>query len=228
MILPYLEQRAAFDAINFQVDNCNTAWPPGWSGSYLDANSTAFCTWIDGFMCPSDAVPSRSTLIWSPVGYPWGPSNYEANAGTQWYTTNATDGPFYITSRASFATILDGLSQTAAFSEHVIGPDPNDHNVSGRPDPLTGFWTRPTNTSQNQADLERWCELPDPPGAQVGAQIPDPWANAGRNMGYRHCFTPNHHACTEASDPMLHIYGVRGGGYWYRDQPSNSAGTPAE
>jgi prepilin-type processing-associated H-X9-DG protein len=218
MLLPDLEQRVLFDAINFQIDNCNTAWPPGWSGSYLDANSTAFGTCIDAFVCPSAANPPGPLDIWG-GGINWGPSNYEGNAGTSWQTTNATDGPFYVTSRIPIAMITDGLSNTGAFSEHVLA---RGGGGTGQPTRFLGLWQRPTNTSSSQADLEQWCRRLNPAGAIAFIQTPDPWADSGRNMGYRHIFTPNSLGCIEVSDPMLHIYGVRGGGYDYRINPPSS------
>jgi prepilin-type N-terminal cleavage/methylation domain-containing protein/prepilin-type processing-associated H-X9-DG protein len=204
MLLPYVEQRPLFDAINFQIDNCLTGYPSGWSRAYLDVNATAFGARLDLYLCPSDANPPEPGF--------WGPSNYQANAGTSWSTTNATDGPFFVTSRTSFAMIRDGLSQTAAFSEHAQGyPDDAD----GAPNRLTGLWVRqPINASPNQSALEQWCGQPaTPPGGTAAAWGPDPWACSHWNCGYRHVLAPNHITCLEGLGPADHVYGVRSGAY---------------
>jgi len=203
MLLPFIEQCPLYDAINVQIDNCMNGWPPGWSRAYIDANSTAFGTQIGTLLCPSDGT--------TPAPDGWSYSNYAANAGTSWSLTNITDGPFYITSAVSFAGIRDGLSQTAAFSEHILGTGGSSTGALNR---LTGLWVRPENTSTSQADLEQWCDLSNPPGASYSSTWgPDPWASTHWNNGYRHVFGPNHISCQEGFDPIDWIYGVQSGGY---------------
>jgi prepilin-type processing-associated H-X9-DG protein len=198
MILPFLEQQVAFNATNYQIDNCLNGWVPGYARTYLDANATAFGVRVSTFLCPSEVESP-------PDGY-WGSTNYKANFGTSWNRQNATDGPFYITSRTTAAAITDGLSQTAAFSERAFG---TGQEVTGRTDPRTTFITRPINTSTSQADLEGWCELPNPPGAMMSSGGDRGWGYA--DFGYRHVFSPNHWACSEYFDPIDHVYGIRSG-----------------
>jgi prepilin-type N-terminal cleavage/methylation domain-containing protein/prepilin-type processing-associated H-X9-DG protein len=205
MLLPQLEQRAVFDSFNFQIDSCLTGYPAGFASTYYDANATAYATRLEIFICPSEAL-SRDA--------PWG--NYLANHGTLWTTTNANDGPFYITSALTFASIRDGLSATAAFSEHGLGLGTA---TTLPPHPLQGLLQRPTNTSRDQADLEQWCELPNPPGATVWSSGASHWAGTS---SYRHAFTPNHHSCQEGHDPIDWIYGVRSGAYDYTITPPTS------
>jgi prepilin-type N-terminal cleavage/methylation domain-containing protein/prepilin-type processing-associated H-X9-DG protein len=201
MLLPFIEQRPLYDAINLQIDNCQNGWPPGWSWSYLEANSTAFGTPIGDLLCPSDGI--------TPPPDGWSYSNYMANAGTRWTLTNMNDGPFYITSRVSFAMIPDGLSQTAAFSEYKMTP---------------GILQQPGNTPGDQAGFERWCDLPDPPGGIYDPNVwgPDPWASTHWNTGYRHVLTPNHVTCMAFFDPIDWIYGVRSGAGSYILNPPSS------
>jgi len=210
MLLPFIEQRPVFDAMNFQIDNCFNGWPSGWSRIYLDANATAIGAQIGVYVCPSDG-----SLPWS--GYS-GSCSYQANAGTVWSTTNATDGPFYITSSISFASVTDGQSQTAAFSESV------NYSISarrGEPDRTrTRLW-RPVNSSTNQGDLEKWCDQPGHPEGSVTSSGADSWALIG-NVGYRHVFTPNHFECAEGHDPMDWIYGRRSGSNTYLLNPPSS------
>jgi len=198
MILPYFEQQPVFNAINFQVDNCLNGWPSG-PRTYLDVNSTAFGTQINTFLCASESIQP-------PSGY-WGFSNYVANFGTTWSTVNVTDGPFYIISRSSAASIRDGLSQKAAFSERAFG---TGQDLASLTDPLTTWMIRP-DTSSDQGDLERWCEQPNPAGAAFGSRGPETWGYTG--LGYRHVFGPNHHTCYDRQDPSYQVYGVWAGSY---------------
>src|SRR5262249_15853639 len=143
-------------------------------------------------LCPSE--------VESPPQSYWGSSNYKANFGTSWNRQNATDGPFFITSRMTAASIVDGLSQTAAFSERPFG---TDQAVTGSPDPKDAFIARPANTSTSQADLEAWCQLPNPPGASFSSGGDKAWGSA--DFGYRHVLAPNRSACNEYFDPIDHI-----------------------
>jgi prepilin-type processing-associated H-X9-DG protein len=208
MLLPFVEQVPLYNAINFRIDNCLNGNPSHFSRIYLDANSTAFGILVPGYLCPSEP----NLAGWQV----WGPNSYEANAGTRWTMTNVNDGPFFIMSRTSFASVVDGLSQTAAFSEHARGVGgPTD----GPPGPLTGRLIRPQNSSRSQAELERWCDQLDPPAAQIFTIGPNSWASEG---GYRHVFRPNHHTCDESADPMDHVYGRRIGSYAYSLDPPTS------
>jgi prepilin-type N-terminal cleavage/methylation domain-containing protein/prepilin-type processing-associated H-X9-DG protein len=198
MLLPFMEQQVIFSATNYQIDNCLNGWVPGYARTYLDANATAFGTQITAFLCPSEAF--------TPLDSYWGSTNYKANFGTSWNRQNSTDGPFFITSRSAAAAISDGLSQTAAFSERAFG---TGQEVTGTPDPITTWFTRPPNTSTSQIDLERWCETPNPAGVAMSSGGDHVWGSA--DFGYRHVFTPNHVACSEYFDPIDHIYGVSSG-----------------
>ena len=198
MLLPYMEQSANFNATNYQVDNCLNGWVPGYPRTYLEVNATVFGAQVSTFLCPSETNSP-------PSGY-WGSTNYKSNFGTSWNRQNATDGPFFITSRMSAAAVTDGTSMTAAFSERAFG---TGLDVTGTPDPKTTWMNRPANTSTSQADLEGWCETPNPAGATMSSGGDHAWASA--DFGYRHVFTPNHTACYEYFDPIDHIYGIWSG-----------------
>jgi prepilin-type N-terminal cleavage/methylation domain-containing protein/prepilin-type processing-associated H-X9-DG protein len=112
-LLPYLEQDNVYRLINFKV-------------SYNDpSNAAALAARIKTFLCPSDP---RTPLV--PAG--WAGNNYRANQGSNilWGMPSATgpnstlpapNGPFYIDSAVRLTDITDGTSNTAAFSEHLIG-----------------------------------------------------------------------------------------------------------
>jgi len=103
MLLPKLEQAPLYDATNFAL-------------SYSDAaNSTTARTRLDVFLCPSDGPAGSS-------GWPEGMTSYAGNGG---YGLNAFgfNGLFNFQTVGVMvgpATIPDGTSQTAAFSEWTV------------------------------------------------------------------------------------------------------------
>lgn len=111
-LLPSLSQASLFNTINFTTDFHD----PFMYGSFEDvaANSSALNTRVAVFTCPSDAGAVS----------PAGPSNYRASTGraVTWvaiipYRNDARNGPFGVNASAT----TDGLSNTAAFSEKLIG-----------------------------------------------------------------------------------------------------------
>ncbi len=87
------------------------------------------------FLCPSDGQ-----LRVDPTN--WGGTNYVSNSGTG--TINSgnfnvvagaqlPDGPFYNTSAIRFAAITDGLSNTAGYSETIMGNNITTNPGSGPP-----------------------------------------------------------------------------------------------
>jgi prepilin-type processing-associated H-X9-DG protein len=122
-ILQFMEQNNIFSSLNFSLS------------SYDVSNVTGAATVVNSFLCPSDAaiqIPSGQVL----AGYGWAGVNYRANEGTSvamWYgaddTTNVNNGIvaqqpnglFYSDQLITLASITDGTSNTAAFSEHVLG-----------------------------------------------------------------------------------------------------------
>lgn len=116
-LLGYIEQDNAYRLIDFNVP---------WNHPN---NAVPTAVKIKIFICPSD--PNISL-----VPSAWGPVNYRANEGIQlpmWWGADQVpssnvnnslpkpDGPFFCNSRTRFADITDGLSNTAAYSEHVLG-----------------------------------------------------------------------------------------------------------
>jgi prepilin-type N-terminal cleavage/methylation domain-containing protein/prepilin-type processing-associated H-X9-DG protein len=114
-LLPFLEQNDLYNSINFAVSYNNAA------------NAGARAQNVAAFLCPSD--PNLSNV---PVGMAG--TSYRANQGSGilWGVTPAltTDpnygmpnpnGPFFLDSNTTLVQITDGTSNTAAFSEHLIG-----------------------------------------------------------------------------------------------------------
>jgi prepilin-type N-terminal cleavage/methylation domain-containing protein/prepilin-type processing-associated H-X9-DG protein len=121
-ILQYMEQSNTFNTLNFSLS------------SYDVSNGTGGATSVNSFLCPSDTppqIPSDQIL----AGFGLGAVNYRANEGTSvamWYgaddVSNVNNGKviepsglFYSSQLIKLSSVSDGTSNTAAFSEHVIG-----------------------------------------------------------------------------------------------------------
>ena len=118
----YLEQRAVYDAYNFLLSDVA-------NGNSVPANTTVMSTNIPGYLCPSDANPGSTQNL--AVGYNAQVTcvNYAINGGVNrqnyggmvtgvawWLGGNTSYG-----NRVSLASVTDGTSNTAAFSEWVKG-----------------------------------------------------------------------------------------------------------
>ena len=103
MLLPALDQRAVYNAINFQF--------PGGNPSSRSPNFTVAGIVVAEFLCPSDK---------GSVGpYAW--VNYAGNAGIS-FAGHVSQGVFPPGAIASLEAITDGLSNTSAMSEWVLSP----------------------------------------------------------------------------------------------------------
>ena len=118
-MLPGLEQGNVYNSINFSLTN------------FDPANLTATKTIVASFVCPSDVNNSALAAI-------GGQTNYMADMGS-WIVWQAAAGPnaglqppngvFYGNSATRFADVIDGLSQTAFYSERILA-DGNNGVVS--------------------------------------------------------------------------------------------------
>jgi prepilin-type N-terminal cleavage/methylation domain-containing protein/prepilin-type processing-associated H-X9-DG protein len=192
-LLSYIEQANMNNAINFAFASETSQLP-------FPANSTVESAVIQTFLCPSDGQQRVD-----PVN--WGATNIVANCGTG--TINSgnfnvvtggqlPDGPFYNTSAIRFAQITDGLSNTAGYSETVLGND-----ITSSPG------TSPPASAQRQyAFFTTSGVIESLPAAQFllpntflqTCLAPNQWAgDRGREWSrgsfimavYQHFFTPN-------------------------------------
>ena len=146
-ILPYLEQTAVYDSINFIVLN-----RPGFGAgdrepTWLDAMSvTAGQTRIAAYVCPSEQFTEIGDPEWTHGQPPYWATTYAWNSGTWWPRTRSWDGlfgrSFRIDKRSSvppdpplgsigMAACTDGSSQTLVLSEVANGPlDPKARRTS--------------------------------------------------------------------------------------------------
>jgi prepilin-type N-terminal cleavage/methylation domain-containing protein len=133
-LLPFVDRSPLYSSINFDLsgvplETFGVAGPLAGYGSAYAANSSAFTTVVDVFLCPSE---SRGR--WSEGGTG---CNYRGNTGvgpardTFAEYQDSGNGLFPEVGLVSMASVPDGLAYTAAFSERVMGsgstrsPDPN-------------------------------------------------------------------------------------------------------
>ena len=164
---------------------------------------------IQTFLCPSDGQQRVDRTN-------WGGTNYVSNSGTGTINNGnfnvvagavLPDGPFYNTSAIRFAAITDGLSNTAGYSETIMG-----NNVNTSPG------SSPPSDSRRQFALFNTSEIlltfPSsyflPPSTSVPpCATPDQWSgDRGREWSrgsfittsYNHFYTPNstYPDCTDA------------------------------
>jgi prepilin-type N-terminal cleavage/methylation domain-containing protein/prepilin-type processing-associated H-X9-DG protein len=185
-LLPYVEQVPLYDAINFFF-------------TYSAApNSTALGAGVNVYICPSDFSAAQV-----PAG--WAGNNYRANQGSGllWGLppTNTSDpnygypepnGVFYLNSSTRFASVKDGLSNTAFFSEHLrgdysnaIGTDTSDTFQPG---------THPATADEAVQDCR--AVVPTDITKQGYSNVGAPWMYGYHSTTvYFHVGAPNSRSC---------------------------------
>ncbi len=118
-ILPYLEQSALYAALNYDIGLRGTS-----NGPIHPANTTATRTVVATFTCPSDG--NTETVF----DVDQRPFNYLGNAGNGVPDDGSVippdaNGVIFISSIVRLAEVRDGLSNTIAFSESIIGNGQN-------------------------------------------------------------------------------------------------------
>lgn len=117
MMLPYLEQAPLYDTINF-------SWSC-WYGTGQQINSTAFNIPIRTFLCPSDGLAASGSINSGLVklGF-FGESNLNNYLGSLGTTTDpnssTSTGVFAHSTSYGIQSIVDGTSNTIAFSESLV------------------------------------------------------------------------------------------------------------
>ena len=183
-ILPFLELTGVRDIIDYNVP---------WNHPN---NFQARMQKMSVFQCPSD--PQQLT----PAG--WAGTNYRSNRGSGILNGNpptdpsdpnfgmpAPNGPFFLDSGVNFGAILDGLSNTAAFSEHDKGDFNN--SVASRSDT---FWPQTYPQTPDEAvqmcEAINWRDLKYQRVSDVGA----PWLQGYHSTTiYHHVALPNRLSC---------------------------------
>ena len=175
LILPYMEQSALYSTFNLELD----------VHTYAE-NETARCQQIASFICPSDMTANRMN---GSSGQPYGSNSYYGSVGAtaaQLFNTatataetntallgifnctfnlsgNITSNPDFrkVTSTVTIASITDGTSNTAMFSETKRASQPSTstqmmakdmvHRSSSWVSPATGNWAPPADCDTSTA-----------------------------------------------------------------------------
>src|SRR5262249_25318010 len=176
-----LEQTALYHTLNFAGD----PWLN--PGARLGAqNLTALSTRIGGFLCPSDTDRIADS-------YNTAHNSYRGCAGTLPYNlkddspdqSGRNNGTFWFQSAVRPANIIDGLSNTAVFSERCLG------DVTS-PDPRSNYYI----TDQSPDDCLGVAQLTAP-------ILSDPYTGSGARWydgnvvftRYHHTFPPSKPSC---------------------------------
>src|SRR4051812_31846271 len=114
-LLAYMEQQALYNAFN---------WGFSWNSSAGYVNSTVYAANVNTFNCPSDGNNPAVTRGGATIA----PTNYGNNLGTcRSFNNGNADGPAYaldwsgLGGVVTIASITDGTSNTAIFSEWIKG-----------------------------------------------------------------------------------------------------------
>lgn len=184
-LLPFLDQQDLFNTINFALP-------------YNDpANLLPTTTKVKVLLCPSDTstqVPNN-----------WGGTNYRCNEGTSLvYGYGPTDptgvnasmpppnGPFWVDSKTRIADISDGASNTAAFSEHLIGDFTNGIGSVRQDTFKPGTYPSDANTAMADCAAVDPNDLTKQGYSNVGA----PWTQAYHSTTtYNHSAPPGSRSC---------------------------------
>lgn len=183
-LLPYIEQSNAYNALNMSF------------GDGQASNTTVNTLQVSAILCPSDSnVPDPTRSYHS----------YPNNLGTWKYNRGgAMDGPAYLlgdTSGArtiSMATVTDGLSSTAVFSEFVRGDGLSSADDT-RQVYSNGIPEAPRALDQLSADCEAATTKRF---ARKGFEWLD--HDCGQGGGYSHVRTPNKKACVDLDSDTPH------------------------
>jgi len=214
-LLPYMEQTATYNAINF---NFGARWSDGPSYGYTDSNPpdidaaggtnsipqmTVLTQVIASFLCPSDPYPGGSgTFLINGTSKRVGNFSYPSNFGLNRRINNwVPNGPNYIATNWDGAMkrniglnqFTDGTSNTVLFSEWVKGP------AVGLPgkDGLGMVYNLGANSDGFTTDAQfaaKCLAISPGQGNQNWSWKGEWWAYGGTSI-YSHTIPPNRTAC---------------------------------
>ena len=184
-LLPYLELENLHRSMNLAAPASDPS------------NDFARATVIPIFQCPADYMNQIPDI--------WGGTNYRANNGVNilnsWGNSDPgnvnismapPNGPFFTNSKFKFADIVDGLSQTAAFSEHIKGDFSNGLSSPQSDTYRPGTFPATVQEAWDQCQLIDTNNLSFQGNSNGGA----PWMNHGHTQTrYWHSFLPGTRSC---------------------------------
>jgi prepilin-type N-terminal cleavage/methylation domain-containing protein/prepilin-type processing-associated H-X9-DG protein len=218
-LLPFMEQTAAYNAINFNFgarwtqnggpSNTTPNPPDNASGGYFGMfQYTVLCTQINSFLCPSDPNPGSSGTYTFANGTSKlvGASNYAANMGLNRHIANngswVPNGPHYIASNwdgamkrnVGLGMFTDGTSNTVIYSEWVKGPAVNKGNARDGLGVVYSMGKASADVATDQLFAAQCQTVLVAPSNQQWTWKGEWWAFAG-TMIYSHTIPPNRTAC---------------------------------
>jgi prepilin-type N-terminal cleavage/methylation domain-containing protein/prepilin-type processing-associated H-X9-DG protein len=209
-LLPHMEQSAVYNSLNQSF-----YWNDSTVGGYV--NATVGSTAINTFLCPSDGNNPGSTIPVNGTSKPTAMTNYANNIGTcRTFNGNIFDGPAYVLGNNSvgpvitLASIQDGTSNTAIFSEWVKGTGTNraglgqiyvastSFSTTGPSPKLIATLGLSMQTVSNTCQTSTTYMTAPTNGYSKGYSYME--HTNGLGGGYSHLSTPNKKSCWFSSD----------------------------
>jgi len=203
-ILPFMEQQNAYNTVNFNVSAIWNVGNPSVVDGYF-INQTIRMNKITSFFCPSDANEPGTADPQLPG------SSYHENMGLNRYNNGwrsvgmayyqGHDGGLQQT--RTFASVTDGLSNTAAFSEFVKGKGLMTTDGLHMTYALAnGVTTIPNGTPNADYQLALLCQATTSRSWDFKGEV---WTmhDGGRGGGYNHIQPPNRKACNAAGYDVI-------------------------
>jgi prepilin-type N-terminal cleavage/methylation domain-containing protein/prepilin-type processing-associated H-X9-DG protein len=158
MLLPYMEQTAVYQALNFNYLGRS-------DGFGENSNATGVMTRINSFLCPSSTPPMQTWLSVGGSAKLFAGNSYFASAGSSimWigWPTDKPNGLFAVGGVPySLRDITDGTSNTIAFGEFRIGDF--DDSKNSIQDIVGITWSSSAFTGMPNRNMDR------PPGNMPG------------------------------------------------------------
>jgi prepilin-type N-terminal cleavage/methylation domain-containing protein/prepilin-type processing-associated H-X9-DG protein len=194
-LLAFFEQNAVFNSLNMSFSSTSAQ------------NGTVRVQKLAVFLCPSDGNAPSSTLTLNGVTLQAGYSSYPNSIGIMRNAGNAIDGPADKMNQTSdgppisYAIVTDGLSNTALWSEFVMGTGQTTatngrdgknmlYGPLGTPDGKFGPYGYATFQLVVSACQNNTAKFSDQKGQE--------WLNHQMGWGgaYSHMMTPNKRACS--------------------------------
>jgi prepilin-type N-terminal cleavage/methylation domain-containing protein/prepilin-type processing-associated H-X9-DG protein len=204
-LLPYFEQTPLYNAINFalppevpQIGSMGMGFMPAYQNPNR-ANSTVCRVAVSAFLCPSDAAGAGIDDWKSANNYPGNEGSWLCDACEQTPSTVAPGelprGPLYNRSCVRIASMVDGTSGTAFFSEKRRGlGTPNPKNDLFMMMPATTL----DMTYQGCTNLDMTMAM------TLSSRLGATWAIGDMTCTtYNHVAGPNARTCAGMTDAMM-------------------------
>jgi len=196
LLLPYMELGTLYNAMNFATGGAN----PENNGT---GNTTVMYATVNTFQCPSDTDRLTSAS---------GHISYVGNGGSSpngMVNQSTFNGPLSFTPQQSFkrafsfSSVVDGLSNTALFSEKVkgIGTSNNGSRDTLRPAATVLTMTAPTSNDDPVGANANCKGLDVTTAAMEGGDAAGRWWYVGQpnDTRYNHVMPPNSQSCQWAN-----------------------------